>query len=202
MHARLFDVLHDAANQHHFAVADSVNVDFDRIVKEAVQQNRRVVRDADRGLEVALQVGFVVDDFHRPTAQDVGRTHHQRVANLFRLLNGHLNGRYGRVRRLFQLQTVNRLLETFTVFGTVNRIRAGSDNRYAGRFQRTRQLQRRLAAVLDDNALRLLDTHDFQHVFQRHRLKVQTVGGVVVGRHGFRVTVNHNGLVTIFTQRQ
>ena len=202
MHARLLDVLHDATNQHHFAVADSINVDLDRIVKEAIQQNRCVVRDADRGLEVALQVGFVVDDFHRPPAQDVGRAHHQRVANLFRLLNGHLNGRYGRVRRLFQLQTVNRLLETFTVFGTVNRIRAGTDNRYASRFQRTRQFQRCLAAVLDDNALRLLDADDFQHVFQRHRLKVQTVGGVVVGRDGFRVTVNHNGLVTVFAQRQ
>jgi hypothetical protein len=36
-------VLHDAANQHHFAIADSVNVDFNRIVEETVQQYRRIV---------------------------------------------------------------------------------------------------------------------------------------------------------------
>ena len=101
------------------------------IVKEAVEQHWRIVGDAHRRLEVATQVGFVVDDFHRAAAQDVGRTHHQRVANLFRLLNGHFNGGDGGVRRLFQLQTVNRLLETLAVFRAVNRIRAGADNRHA-----------------------------------------------------------------------
>ena len=74
------------------------------------------------------------------------------------------------------------MLEALTVFCTVDGIRAGADNRYACGFQFTRQLQRGLAAVLYDNALRLLDAHDFQHVFQ--------------------VTVDHDGLVTVFAQRQ
>ncbi|MNT62362.1 hypothetical protein D3C72_2000760 [compost metagenome] len=95
-----------------------------------------------------------------------------------------------------------RLLETLTVLGAVNRVRAGADNRYACGFQLARQFQRRLATVLHDNAFRLLDAHDFQHVLQRYRLEVQTVGGVVVGRHGFWVTVDHDGLVTVFAQRQ
>lgn len=77
------------------------------------------------------------------------------------------------------------MLEALAVFRTVDGIRAGADNRHACRFQRARQLQRRLAAVLHDNAFRLLNAHDFQHVFQRHRLKVEAVGGVVVGRDGF-----------------
>ena len=175
MYARLFDVLHDAANQHHFAVADSVHVHFNRIVKETVQQYRRIVRNADRSLEVATQVGFVVDNFHRAAAENIRRTHHQRVANLFRLLNSLFDSRYGSVRRLLQLQTVNRLLETLTVFRAVDGIRAGADNRYTCRFQRTRQLQRGLAAVLYDDAFRLLNTHDFQYVFQRDRLEVQAV---------------------------
>ena len=202
MHARLLDMLHDAANQHHFAVADGVNVHFYRIVEEAVEQHWCIVGDAHRRLEVTTQVGFVVDDFHRAAAQDVGRTHHQRVANLFRLLYGLFDGRHRGVRWLFQLQTVNRLLETLAVFRAVNRIRAGPDNRYACRFQRARQLQRSLATVLHDNAFWLLDAHDFQHVFQRHRLEVEAVRGVVVGGDGFRVTVDHDGLVTVFTQRQ
>ena len=94
------------------------------------------------------------------------------------------------------------MLEAFTVFRTVDGIRAGTDNRYASSFQRARQFQRGLTAVLDDNAFRLLNTHNFQHIFQRYRLEVEAVGGVVVGGDGFRVTVNHNGFVTVFAQRQ
>ena len=202
MHASLLDMLHDAANQHRFAVADGIHIHFHRVVEEAVEKHRRIVGDAHRRLEVATQVGFVVDDFHRTAAQHVGRAHHQRVANLFRLLNGHFNRGHGGVRRLFQLETVNRLLETFAVFGAVNRIWAGADNRHACRFQRAGKLQRRLAAVLHDNPFWLLDAHDLQHIFQRNRLEVEAVGGVVVGGDCFRVTVDHNGLVTIFTQRQ
>lgn len=69
MYARLLDMLHDAANQHHFAVADGVNVHFHRVVKEAVEQHWRIVGDAHRRLEVAAQVDFVVDDFHRAAAR-------------------------------------------------------------------------------------------------------------------------------------
>ena len=202
MHTRLLNMLHDAANQHHFAVADGIHVNFYCVIKEVVQQHWRIVRYADRCLEVATQVSFVIDDFHRPTAENVRRTHHQRVANLFRFLNRHFDGGNGGVRRLFQFQTLNRMLEAFTVFRTVDGIRAGTDNRYASSFQRARQFQRGLTAVLDDNAFRLLNTHNFQHVFQSYRLEVETVRGVVVGGDGFRVTVNHNGFITVFAQRQ
>ena len=202
MHARLLDVLHDAANKHHFAVADGIHVNFYRVIKEVIQQHWRIVRHADRRLEVATQVSFVIDDFHRPTAENVRRTYHQRVANLFRLLYRHFNSGNGGVRRLFQFQTLNRMLKAFTVFCTVDSIRAGADNRYASSFQRARQFQRGLTAVLNDNAFRLLNTHDFQHILQSYRLEVEAIGSVVVGGDGFRVTVNHNGFVTVFAQRQ
>ncbi|CCJ77186.1 hypothetical protein BN135_2250 [Cronobacter muytjensii 530] len=202
MHARLFDMLHDAANQHHFAVTDGVHINLNGIVQEAVQQHWRVVGNAHRRLEVATQVGFVVDDFHRAAAQHVRRAHHQRVADFFRFLDRLFDGRHGGVRRLFQLQAIHRLLKAFAVFGAVDSVRACADNRYACCFQRARQLQRRLAAVLHNNAFRLLDAYDFQHVFQRNRFEVETVGSIVVGGDGFRVAVDHDGLVTVFAQRQ
>jgi hypothetical protein len=65
-----------------------------------------------------------------------------------------------------------------------------------------RQLQRRLAAVLHDHALGLFLVDDLQHVFQRQRLEVQAVGGVVVGGHGLRVAVDHDGLVPVLAHRQ
>jgi hypothetical protein len=78
----LFNVLHDRADHYVSPIADSINVHFDGAVEEVVQQHRAVVRHFHRVTQVALEFVFFVDDFHRPTAQYVGRTHHQRVADL------------------------------------------------------------------------------------------------------------------------
>ena len=94
------------------------------------------------------------------------------------------------------------LLEALAIFGEVDRIRRGADDRHAVGFQRLRQLQRRLSAVLHDHALGLLEVDDLEHVFERQRLEVQPVGGVVVGRDRLRIAVDHDGFVAILAQRQ
>ena len=55
-----------------------------------------------------------------------------------------------------------------------------------------------MATVLHDHADRFFDGDNFQYVFQGHRLKIQAVRGVVIGGHGFRVAVNHDGFITVF----
>ncbi len=40
------------------------------------------------------------------------------------------------------------------------------------------------------------------HVFERQRLEVETVAGVVVGRDGFRIAIDHDRLVAVFAQRE
>ena len=101
-----------------------------------------------------------------------------------------------------QSQLVDHPLETLAVFGAVDGVRAGADNRHTFRFKGTRQFQRGLAAKLDNDALRLLNADNFQHIFQGHRLKVEAVGSVVVCRDGLRVAVDHYSLVTVFAHGQ
>ncbi|MCY1399195.1 hypothetical protein D9M71_142460 [compost metagenome] len=202
MHAGLFDVLHDRADHHGFAVAHRVDVDFDGAVEEAIQQHRAVVGDLHGLAHVALELFFLVDDFHRAAAQYVGRAHHHRVADVLRQGQGLVFAARGGVGRLAQVQALHHLLEALAVFGTVDGVGAGADDRHTGLFQGAAELQRGLAAVLDDHALGLLDADDFQHVFQGHRLEVEAVGSVVVGGDGFRVAVDHDGLVAVFTHRQ
>jgi len=72
----------------------------------------------------------------------------------------------------------------------------------AGGFQALGELERRLAAVLHDHAGRFFKVYDLKHVFERQRLEVQPVGGVVVGGYGFRVAVDHDGLVAVLAQRE
>ncbi|MCY1280808.1 hypothetical protein D9M70_296020 [compost metagenome] len=202
MYAGLFDVLHDRADHHGFAVAHRVDVDFDGAVEEAIQQHRAVVGDLHGLAHVALELFFLVDDFHRAAAQYVGRAHHHRVADVLRQGQGLVFAARGGVGRLAQVQALHHLLEALAVFGTVDGVGAGADDRHTGLFQGAAELQRGLAAVLHDHALGLLDADDLQHVFQGHRLEVQAVGGVVVGGDGFRVAVDHDGLVAVFTHGQ
>lgn len=203
MHAGFFDVFHQPADQHvAVLVGNDVHVHFHRVVEEAVQQHRRIVGDLDRVTHIARQVGFAVDDFHRAAAQHVARAHHQRIADFARQHQGFLGIAGNAVRRLLQAQLVDQLLETLAVFGQIDRIGRGADHRHAVGFQRARQLQRGLAAVLHDHALGFFQLDDFQHVFQRQRLEVQTVGGVIVGGHGLRVAVDHDGFKAVIAQRQ
>ena len=60
---------------------------------------------------------------------------------------------------------------------------------------RSRQLQRRLAAELDHDAVGLLALADGQHRLDVERLEVEAVGRVVVGRDRLRVAIDHHRLV-------
>ncbi len=202
MDTGLLDVLHDAADDDFLAVADRIDVDLDREVEESIEQDRAVVRDADGAIDVVPQLVFAVHDLHRAAAEHVGRPHDQRVADLLGHRDGFLDVARRAIRRLLELQPIDELLKALAVLGEVDRVRRRADDRHAGFLQRARELQRRLAAVLHDDALRLFLVHDLEDVLERHGLEVQPVGAVVVGRHGLRVAVDHDGLVAGFLERE
>ena len=197
MNTGLLDMLHDAADNHIGAVTDRIHIHFDGVIQETVQQYRRVVGHGHRVHHVVTQLGLAVNDFHGATTQYIGGTHYQRVTDFFRQTHTVFHGAGSTVGRLLETKLVNHQLEALAVFRLVDGIRRGTDNRHAGGLQGARQFQRRLAAILHDHTLGLFLGDDGQHVFQRHRLEVQAIRRVVIGGHGFRVTVDHDGLVTV-----
>ena len=201
MHARLLDVLHDAADHHVLAVAERVDVDLDRVVQEAVEQHRRVVRHLDRLAHVALEVAPVVDDLHRAASEHVRRAHDERVSDLLGGADRRFLGPRSAVRRLAQLEAVQHLLEALAVLGHVDHVGRRADDRHAVGREIARELERRLAAVLDDDAERLLDVDDLEHVFERQRLEIQAIGRVVVGRHRLRIAIDHDRFEAVLAQR-
>ncbi len=100
------------------------------------------------------------------------------------------------VRRLQQADVVQHDLEPLAVLGQVDGVQAGAQDRHPVLVQRMSQLQRSLAAELDDAAdqfaLRLLDRDQLQHVLGRQGFEIEAVGGVVVGRDRFRIAVHHD----------
>ena len=153
MHAGLLDVFHHAADEDALAIADAIDIDFDRIVQEAVQQHRRLVLYLDRLAHVALQVTLLVHDFHRPPAQHVARAHHQRIADFLRpgaaprprCARCALGG-WRRPSSCSSCWKRSRSSAASIMSGEVPMM----GTPLASRSQR--QLERRLAAVLDDHA--------------------------------------------------
>src|SRR5690554_1165433 len=192
-------MLHDAANHHLFTVRDGIDVDLDCRVEEVVEQHWRIVGDLDRMGHVVLQLGGVVDNLHGAAAKDVARAHHQRVTDRLGLGEGLFKAACCRVGWLLEPQLDDHLLEALAVFGAVNGVRRGTDDRHAGSLQLTRKLERGLATELHDHPDRLLLVSDLQYVLKGYRLEIEAVRGVVVGRHGLRVAVDHDGFIAILT---
>ena len=84
MNAGLLDVFHDSADEHVATIADRIDVDFDRIIQESIEQHRTLVRDLHRIGHVGAQIVFVEDDFHGASTKHVGWAHDQGEAHLTR----------------------------------------------------------------------------------------------------------------------
>ena len=205
MNAGFLDMFHDAADIDVLAVAQRVDINLDGVVQEAVDQHRVVAGNDNRVTHVALEIGFVMHHLHRAPAKNIGRADDDRQADTGGDVARLFGGMRDAVLRLAQLQIVDQLLEPLAVFGKVDGVRAGSEDRDVRLLQRGGDLQRRLAAKLDNDAMHLAGLRfaadDFDHILVGQRLEIQPVRGVIVGRHRFRVAVDHDGLVAGVGQR-
>ena len=103
---------------------------------------------------------------------------------------------------MLQAQSVDNQAKAFAVFGQVDALGAGPQDRNACRLQGSREVQWGLTAELDDHAQGL---HSFDHVeniLDRERLEEQAVRGVIVGADGLRVGVDHHYLVAVGPKRK
>ena len=78
MHAGFFDMLHNARHMHGSAVTKRVYITFNSTRQITVKQDRAIARDHNRLFDIAFQLSHIAHDFHRPAAQHVRRTDHQR----------------------------------------------------------------------------------------------------------------------------
>ena len=196
-----FDMFHDAGHVHVLAVGQGVHVHFDGVLKELVDEDGMFGGvSAHHVAEVFFHVFRAEADLHGAAAEHVAGAHDDGVADAGRGLLGHLKGGAGAVLGLEQVELLEQGLEAFAVFGAVDSVGAGTDDRHTGALERHGEVQRSLAAELHDNTVGLLHVDDMHHVFKGERLEVQAVGGVVVGGHGFGVGVDHDGFHALVAQ--
>ena len=203
MHAGLLDVLHDAADQHLSAVADRVDVHFDRVVQEAVEQHRRIVGNLHRFAHVALEIALLVHDLHRAPAQHVAKAAPPADSRSPAPAPAP-------PRRCARCGWAAASAPSWSSSfwkrsrSSAQSIKSGVVPMIGTPFASRSRAS--LSGVCPPNCTitpeRLLDRDDLEHVLQRQRLEVQPVGSVVVGGDGLRVAVDHDGLEAVFAQRK
>ena len=206
MDASFLDMLQHTGDIDRIVIGDGIDIDFDRIAQIAIDQHRAVAGHnhclADVGIELALRF----DDFHRPAAEHIARAHQHRVANAGGDGDGFIAAARDTVFGLLEAQLLDQRGKAFAIFGEVDIVGRCAQNWDASGFEGARQFQRRLAAELHDNPGQRARLHllvkDLEHVFGGQRLEIQAVGRVVIGRHGFRVAVDHDGFIAGVMQRE
>ena len=199
--AGLLDMLQNAADVDLFAVAQGVDIGLNRTFQEAVQIHRVVGADARSLGHVIAQMLGIVGDHHAAAAQHVARTNQQRIADV----RGHGLGFLKRGslarRRIHNAQLVEQGGKALAVLGKVDGIGLGAHDVHAALLEHARQLKRRLTAERHHDAVGALNIDDIHDVLVGERLKVQAVRGVIVGRDGLGVAVDHDGLEAAGGQR-
>ena len=92
--------------------------------------------------------------------------------------------------------------EQLAVFGKIDIGGIGADDRDIETLQGQRQVQRRLSAELHNHAIGLFGVANVQHVFERERLEVEAVAGIVIGGNRLGIAVDHDRFDAHLLQRE
>src|SRR5688572_643844 len=122
MDSCILDVLHYPADHDLVSVGDRVHVRLERILEEPVDQNRPVFRDSRCALEVVLQRWRIIDDLHRPSAENVRRPHEYGIADLLSDRDRFGKTRCGAVRWLPYIELARDRIEPSAVLSCVDGI--------------------------------------------------------------------------------
>ena len=101
-----------------------------------------------------------------------------------------------------QSQLVEHSREMSSILGHFDARRLSADDCTTVGGESRGQVEGSLAAELDDDRVRALALVDVQDILERKWLEVQLVAGVVVGRNGFGIRIDHDGLPAELSERE
>ena len=179
MDTGLFNMFHDSCDMHVPAVGQGIDIHFDCARQIAVEQDGAGPRNLHGGADVAFQLRIIADDFHGTATEDEGGADDEGVADGGGDLERLIPAARRAVDGLLEAEGVEQFLEPLPVFGQINRVRRGAEDRDAFGMERIGEFQGRLAAELDDHAVQgavfLFDAQDFKDVFKGQGFKIQPV---------------------------
>ena len=193
MDAGPFHQLHDARHEDAASVAHGVHFHF--LAPDVfVHQHGLVLIHLYCGLQVIPHGFFLGHDLHGPSAQHEAGTHQDGIADAAGCLDAGCHAGDGLALGLRYLKGQQQLFKGIPVFSPVDGLAVRADNLHSALAQRLRQVDGRLSAQGNDDALRLFQQDDVHHVFRIERLEIELVGTGVVSGDRLRVVVDDDGL--------
>ena len=184
MNAGFLDMFHNAAQVELGAVKERIHINLNSVFQELIDERWLRGRNLGRIFKVACKICFVIDDLHTAPAQHIGGTNQHRVPNLIGNAFGALEGICGTILRRDQATFLQHARKLAAILSKVNSFGSSAQNRHTSIFEGFRKLQRSLSAQLHENAQQAaraaLRFNNFEHIFQRQRLKIQASRNIVV----------------------
>ncbi len=202
MAPRLLDVFENRADGRGFAVRHAIDVELGGVRQELVDEDRPSLGDPHRLLHVFAKPLLAVADGHAASAQNETRTNEHWIANPGGDFDGVPDGMGDAARRLAHAQFRHEAPEEVAILGKRDVARRCAQHPDSGLFETRGEIERGLAAELDDRAVAPLALVDLHHVLERQRLEVEPVARVVIRRNRLRVGVDHHDLDAAPAQRK
>ena len=169
VNAGQLDMLHHCWNKRMGAVADGIRLALQGMIQEPVDKDRSVRGNAHCSLHISYHALIIIDHFHTPTAEYIGRTYHYRITDLCCDCQSILDGNRHSGLRHGNLQLVHHCAEQVSVLCKIDHCRRRTENFDTVLFQRSCQIQRCLSAELSDHTQRLLLLVNAQNILQCQR---------------------------------
>ena len=196
------DVLEYRADHGLVPVADAVDVQLGRMRQELVDQDRPALGYPDGLLHVLPQGDLVVYYRHAASAEDEAGPYEDGVADLPCDVQRVRNRMGDTAGRLLHPDLLDEAAEEVAVLRERYVPGRSPEDLHPGGFQPFGEVQGGLSPELDDGAFAALAFVDLHYVFERERLEVEAVRGVVVGRDGLGVRVDHDDFESAPAQRE
>ena len=134
--AGFLDVLHDAANDDVLSVGERVDVDFDGILQELVDEDGAVVGILHRLFHILHDGVFVEGDHHGAAAENVGGTDEDGESDLARGFDRLFWRSDHRAGSLRDIEFFEQFTEALAILGEIDRLGRGADDVHTCGFER------------------------------------------------------------------
>ena len=199
MDAGPLDMLHDAGNQYVLPVGDYVHLQLGA-GHVLVHQHRVLNAAGEDAAHILLCLGPGAGDGHVLPADHVGGPQQHRVAQGLRRFQGLRQSVDAPALGPADAEALQNGVKAGPVLRHVNAVGRGAQNVDAQVIQILGELDGGLTAEGHHHADGLLHPEDIAHILGAQRLKVQAVGGVIVGGDSLRVVVDDDHVIAQFPQ--
>ena len=193
--AGVLDVLRDGRNDEIAAARDGVQLELSRVVEKFADDYGMPGRHRRRTPEKLVELDIVGRYAHGGAAQHVRGPYQHRVTDAACKFQCVVGRDQFLPRGLFDSKLVEQARELVPVLRGVDAGRRRAKETDPGLGELQGKVVRTLTAHRQDHAERPFAAVDLQHRLEGDLLEIQPVAFVVIGADGFRIMVDHDGLV-------